>query len=319
MCRVDASTVRTQIRFVSADRRRVLVVGASGTLGSALMRRLGAIEHAYRVTGTTHREASISDAVRLLDLEKDLPGWIIDRSFDLVLLCAGITTFQGVHSDPARASRVNVEAQSELARRCVARGAKVLYLSSTAVFSGEMPSPAESGARGPRTQYGAQKALAEDRLLALNPDAKEGAGVCVIRMTKVITCLRDPFKSWLRALASGGTVEAFSDTNVAPISLAYAVEGILRAMRQNASGILHLSCREQVTYVEFAQRLAKRVADRCGVLGQVWPVTSPDHGYRPTCAALNMSQTTRLLALDAPRIDETIDELISEWCARGSE
>lgn len=108
-----------------------LVTGASGFIGKALTERLKP-----DVIGTTKRTL---DLLEIGDLNRfDKP--------DVVYLCAAKTRFIDCEDD-ARAYRVNVDAQIELASfwgHC-----KIIYLSSEAVE------------RALHTNYGMHKALAE--------------------------------------------------------------------------------------------------------------------------------------------------------------
>src|SRR5688572_30130029 len=114
---------------------RVLILGASGIVGTHL--RLCAPDH---VRATYHRRVADplhvgcdlldSDATRAL-LEAEEP--------DVILNLAGESRPDVVERDPMASEEINVTLPFNLAQYCELTGARLVQMSSQAVFSGDNP------------------------------------------------------------------------------------------------------------------------------------------------------------------------------------
>src|SRR2546423_1564341 len=130
---------------------RIAVTGASGLVGSAIVRHFGA-------TGLTHGDLDITDAAAV----QRVVGGV-----DLVINCAVIGVDE-CERHPALARAVNVEGPANLAR--AAKG--ILHFSSNYVFDGlrEKLYSIDDEAR-PVNEYGRTKLAGEREVLRLNRKA----------------------------------------------------------------------------------------------------------------------------------------------------
>jgi dTDP-4-dehydrorhamnose reductase len=85
---------------------------------------------------------------------------------------------------------------------------------------------------------------------------------------------------------------------LSPISVPYVLDALIEAFRQQMGGVLHLSGEEELSYVDFARRLAKAN----GVDAElVTPVHSSEKGvnllYKPRHPMLGMSRTSKRLGV----------------------
>lgn len=232
---------------------RVLIVGGDSLLGSSLGGRLRA--EGISVTRTTRR-CKVDPAARFLDLSKPL---YVDSlgSFDVAVLCAGVTSTSVCQADRELSRRVNVDRTIELARRLSYGGTQVVFLSSSLVFDGNVQYVTADTAKAPQCEYGRQKADAEEGVLGGCRD------VTIVRLSKVISSRTPLFKGWLESLHSRRTIEAFPDVRFSPISLSFAVEVLSRIVKSRALGIFQASASDEISY-----------ADACGVLVRVLGVSS---------------------------------------------
>jgi dTDP-4-dehydrorhamnose reductase len=172
---------------------------------------------------------------------------------DVVVLAASMTRLAECRSEPETARLVNVDAQIRLAEQAAKNGAFVVFLSTNQVFDGTRLNVTPGEKRAPRSVYGRLKADAEMELLRL------GRHVAVIRLSKVIGKHLLLFETWRRELLCGRAVNAFDDLVMAPIAMVKVVMGIERIGVQRASGIWHLSGREDIDYAEAGRHLARRL------------------------------------------------------------
>src|SRR5258708_39159416 len=110
--------------------KRVLILGATGLLGKALVEEWDFDE----VTGTSSRDADIRDAVQLRALfARVRPEWTV--------LAAAYTDVDGCEKHPKLAHRVNCVGAGNVARIARECGSRLMFLRTDSVFDGKKPLP----------------------------------------------------------------------------------------------------------------------------------------------------------------------------------
>ncbi len=223
--------------------RRLLITGASGTLGQAFSR----ICH---VRGLDH------DLLRRQDLDIADPASVAAalRTYKpwAVVNAAGYVRVDQAGRESERCFRENTEGAALLTQACQEQGIPCLNFSSDLVFSGRLGRALlESDAVDPRCTYGHSKAEAERRILAACPRS------LVIRTSAF-------FGPWdvhnfaygtLQALARGRPVHASGDT-VSPTYVPDLAHAALDLLIDGATGLWHLSNQGQISWHAFALLLA---------------------------------------------------------------
>src|SRR4051794_834859 len=276
---------------------KFLVVGGDGAIGSA-------IAHFLARNGDTVRFTSrrVSPAPAFLPLDLSSPDFCVDshpqlRAFledepPLVFFAAAVTGFAQCASDPVSSRMVNVLGTCSVAGELMRRGAFVVFPSSNAVFSGKCAAPTESSSPDPVSEYGTQKAEAEAQLLALADSLKCG-GLAVVRLTKVLSSGPGLVGRWIAELRAGHPIQAAHNLSLAPLSLSFVAEQLVRLAQARQAGILHLSGEKGLSYLAFAQLLCRTLArpldlvSPIEVRGESGVVAAPVH------SVLDMVQTTR--------------------------
>jgi dTDP-4-dehydrorhamnose reductase len=227
-----------------------LVVGGDGRIARALIPALE--RDGYRVLATTRRSASPPGLA--LDLAEVARSRSVSLpACDVAFVCAAMSGYAECRNDEARARAVNAEAPAAIARALVGRGAQLVLLSTNGVFDGDTPFRAAGDAPDGATAYGRSKALAEAGLRAIDPAA------AVLRLTRVFVPGEPLLAGWAERLRAGQPVEAFADMVAAPVHVDHVVAALLAIARRRSAGIRQLSARREVTYVEIARHIAKRV------------------------------------------------------------
>ena len=149
---------------------KILVLGASGMLGSAVMRVLS--EKAdWQVFGSIRDENvkrffSATIGGRLItgvDVEQqDALVKVLDQLRpDAVVNCAGLTKHKPKAEDPLVSIPINTLMPHRLAGLCKLVGARLIHISTDCVFSGEKGNYTEDDLADARDVYGKSKALGE--------------------------------------------------------------------------------------------------------------------------------------------------------------
>lgn len=235
---------------------RILVVGAGGLIGRALMR--AALGSGPTLMGLDRAACDVTDpAARARALKKYHP--------DAVIFCAAFTDVDGAAQSPL-SHAVNVEAPIAWARE-----APTWFLSSNFVFDGPGPhTPGETPS--PTSVYAVQKVAAEAGVLA--------AGGHVVRVGWVHGPGGRTFASTVGPrLRAGETVRAIYDVVVQPTH----VDDVANALLRLPEGITHLMGATETSWYGFALSVQARLGT-----GSVVPVRSADLalGPRPRDARL---------------------------------
>jgi dTDP-4-dehydrorhamnose reductase len=149
---------------------KVLVIGASGMIGSTVLRVLS--ESKDLVVSGTVRNASVKRfftsemASRLIaDVDVEHPDALVkvldDVRPDVVINCAGLTKHKPEADDPLVSIPINTLMPHRLAGLCKLAGARLVHVSTDCVFSGEKGGYTEADFADARDVYGKSKALGE--------------------------------------------------------------------------------------------------------------------------------------------------------------
>lgn len=158
---------------------RVLIAGASGMLGSALVRALSA-RHEVIASASRDLDGPLDGAARYItaDLADGGAELLASQcSPDAIINCAAMTDIDACETLRDEARAINALAPAALAEAF--SGAYMVHISTDAVFGPGVSSADEQTPVGPVSAYGATKLEGERALLAASPDA------CVLRTTVV--------------------------------------------------------------------------------------------------------------------------------------
>ena len=278
--------------------RRVLIAGATGTLGQALARVCDArgLDHAL----AARRELDIADPASVEAALACHRPWA-------VINAAGYVRAAQAEREPDRCRRENVTGVEVLAHACAERGIPFVTFSSDLVFDGRLGRAyVESDAVAPDCVYGRSKAEAEAATLRLHP------GSLVVRTSAFFGPWDRQNFVWtvLQALASGHSVEA-SDDVVSPTYVPDLAHVVLDLLIDGAAGLWHLANPGAISW----RMLADRAAREAGFNPDL--VVAPDQE-----PALNTSLTSER-GLLLPTLESALERLfeeseIMEWRRRGA-
>jgi dTDP-4-dehydrorhamnose reductase len=281
-------------------RPRALVVGGDGRIARVLIPALES--SGYQVIATTRR-AVRGDPTRIaLDLAEVVrsgPPRLPD--VDVAFLCAAASSYATCRDDESLARTVNVEAPAAIARALAGRGAQLVLLSTNGVFDGAKPFRAAADPPDGATIYGRSKALAEASLRAIDP------GAVVLRLTRVFGPGEPLLVGWAERLRAHEPVEAFADLVAAPVHVDHVVSALCAVARARSAGILQISARREVSYVEIARHIAARVGASSDL---VRPVAAASRGIGPGEAPRHASLACDDLGLAPIEPFDVVDDVL---------
>lgn len=283
-----------------------LVIGADGIIGSAVVQRL--LRAGVYPWETTRRPGTLGP--RRLEWELGRPLPLPDRLGKrplVAIIAVGGTTVRECEENPEATFRRNVDETARLIDQLRGVEARTVYFSTNLVFDQSMLLPNEMASPHPRTHYGRQKLAVEQLLLQ---DRREPRG-CVLRLTKTLPARWPLLDRWADELRRAGEIRPYARMACAPLSAEFVAEAAIRAALQPDLELLHVSPRDDVSYVEIAERWADRLGrSSCRIVS-----ISPDHDglcedIAPARTALDTSLLEQTLGLTVPPSWETLDAIM---------
>jgi dTDP-4-dehydrorhamnose reductase len=266
--------------------RRLVIVGATGTLGAGFARICQLRGIPYHLLGRGDMDIANPESVRAA-LARYQPWAVINT--------AGYVRVDDAEQDE-RQWRENALGPAVLAEACAQANVRVLTFSSDLVFDGEKPQPpyVESDEPNPLNAYGRGKRAGELNVLAMCPSA------LVIRTAAF-------FGPWdrynfvtlaLQTLRRGMPLRAASDQCVSPTYVPDLVNTSLDLLVDGESGLWHVANRGMVSWAELAGRTAQAAGLNAGLIEPVMTAMLGLRAPRPRNVPLASERGTIMPTLD---------------------
>ena len=232
---------------------RILVIGGTGLVGNALVRRWTACG-AVVAAATYH--AHPSPDFRRLDMQDEaaVKAALAETKPDLVAVPAANPFVDYCETHPAETRRVNVDGTLNVARAAAAAGARMIFFSSDYVFDGRKGVYKEEDPVSPINEYGRQKAETEAGVMAASADN------LVIRTSGAYGWQWEPknFVLQLKAkLAAGERMKLAADLSYNPTAVENLAEVVVRLAEIGARGVFHAVGADRLTRYDFAVKAAR--------------------------------------------------------------
>jgi dTDP-4-dehydrorhamnose reductase len=285
---------------VPRPRRRILLTGAGGMLGSDLASVLAGAGHEVfarpRSDLDITRESEIARAFRELQPH-------------VVVNCAAFTRVDDCESNP-RAVDVNARGVGLLADQCLRRDAHLVQVSTDFVFDGSKRAPyTEEDPPNPISAYGASKLEGEVAALRVP------SGL-VVRSSWLFGHRGWNFIEAILKQAEAGrrTLPVVNDQTGCPTATPDLAEAILALIEASAVGIYHFANHGEVTWFDFAREILDLAGH--GDVG-VAPIDSAALGRPARRPAYSVLDTSRYEKVTARPVRHYRDALVEYLARRG--
>jgi len=234
---------------------RVLLTGASGQLGSYVLRELHSQQIATIAWSHTQTGRRFGIPLRPVDLgDADaLANAFHEARPTLVIHTGAISQVAQCFLHREKAHQVNVSGSAVLAELAAHAGVRFLLVSTDLVFDGERGSYSEKELPHPLSIYGQSKLAAEQAVLAWPAHA-------VARVSLLfgpsLSSRPSFFDTLATALRERRPSRMFEDEWRTPLSLLTAAQGLVRVALSDQTGLLHMGGPERMTRLEIGRRLA---------------------------------------------------------------
>jgi dTDP-4-dehydrorhamnose reductase len=235
---------------------RLLVTGASGLLGLNL-----ALEASkqHEVYGVINQHLLNTTAFHVEQVDLLSPG-AIEQILELtqpewVIHCAALANVDACESEPALAKQLNTTLPVELAKHVAKGGARLVHISTDAVFDGSRGEYSELDVPNPLSIYARTKLEGERAVLAVYPQA------IVARVNLFGWSLRGQrsLGEWFfNNLQAGKQMRGFTDVYFCPLLANHLAALLLIMLEKQLSGLYHVVSSECISKYAFGVEIARR-------------------------------------------------------------
>ena len=218
---------------------KIVILGAGGRLGAALMREY---RDQFDVTGFNHAQLDLFDHEQLRETLGAL-------DVDLVINAAAFTNVDLCETQREEAFRINADAPRVLAEICRDKDARLIHFSTDYVFDGEKREPyGESDEARPISVYGESKREGEKFVLQTQDRH------LIVRVSWVFGPDRPSFiDAMIKRARESDHVDAIADKISTPAYTRDIAQMLPRFFDIDVGGILHFANGGECSWQEYAQ------------------------------------------------------------------
>jgi dTDP-4-dehydrorhamnose reductase len=279
--------------------RRLLVLGPSGTLGSAIVRRCR--ERGIEFLGLGRGDVDIT---RSSDVSRAIGAcqpWA-------VINATGFVDVDRAEVDADGCMAVNWAGARMVAEACARVGAGLVTFSSDLVFDGASNTPyLESDPVSPLNTYGRSKVALEQSVLESLPEA------LVIRTSAFIDAhdQRTFTGRVLSAISKGERIFTSGDV-ISPTYVPALADALLDLLVDNERGVWHLANEGAVSWTQLALRIVAEAGGDPDLVEEMPPHELGRVARRPSYSALGSERGTLM-----PTLDQSLDTLFRDRSRSG--
>lgn len=231
---------------------KVLVTGVAGQLGYDVMKRLSTL--GIEAKGVDREDFDLTDGAEVMRA-------VCDYHPDTIVHCAAYTAVDRAETEPEKCADVNGVGTLNMVRAALAVDAKLLYISTDYVFSGEGSTPFETtDPYYPKNVYGLTKMQGEEVIRSLM------TRYFIVRTAWVFGLNGHNFvKTMLQLGASKSEVTVVDDQFGSPTYTADLAKLLCDIIQTNRFGIYHATNEGFCSWAEFAAEIMRQGGCRCKV------------------------------------------------------
>lgn len=232
--------------------RRILVVGASGLVGSEVLR---SAHSSWSTLGVARQVSGLAtEAMDLLDLGA-IEKVVTRFNPDAVVVASAWPWVDGCEQDPARSQRENVQTVKNLVE-VLGRTPRVVFFSTEHVFDGLAPQYDEASATHPLSVYARHKREVEELLLA--------RGRSLIARTSYVFGAEARRKNFMYRVIDASEqktpLKVPSAQAGMPTWSRWLAASSLELLARGTEGLVHLTGPDVLTKAEWARMIATGLA-----------------------------------------------------------
>ena len=266
--------------------KKILITGASGQLGSELMKLFD--DREFRVFGTYNTKKPKSfprKKIFRLDLskEQEIRDAIKSIRPDNIIHCAAMTNVDECEKYPNIAHNINAKSTEVISELAEELGSRMLYVSTDFVFDGLDGNYDESHETKPIQVYGKTKLRGEEAVRKMTEDS-----YCIVRTSVVFGPDPGNFVSWVtESLRLGKRIQIVDDQFVTPTYSVDLAEKISMLVTKSKNGFWNVACSNRLSRFEMAGIISNTLGVGSDSIKTAKMADMEWSAMRPTDSSLN--------------------------------
>ncbi|MBS1250400.1 MAG: dTDP-4-dehydrorhamnose reductase [Chloroflexi bacterium] len=248
---------------------RILVTGASGLLGLNVALEAAGEHTVFGVVNTRPLETKEFHVLQANLLNKGEVERVFEASRpDWVIHCAALANLDACERHPTLAHKLNAELPGLIASTAKERGARLVHISTDAVFDGQKGNYKETDQPHPlsvyaRTKLAGERAVAEayPKVTDHAPSAATQASAAIIARVNLygwgLSGKRSLAEFFFNNLQAGKSVMGFTDVYFSPLLANDLGNILLNMLAENLQGLYHVGSQKSLSKYEFGVKIAE--------------------------------------------------------------
>ena len=291
-------------------RGQILITGASGLLGSMLSKQ--AVEYAGSILSLYRSRKIDYDGVECVQL--DLSDGKLNTALghfnpSIIFHCAALADVDLCERDPELAWIQNVQNTEHVTQYASDVGAKMVHISTDAIFSGKDGMYRRSDPANPVNVYGETKLQAEQ---VVRGEADDHLIIRTNFFGANVTCGQSLAEWIIARLQQGSEVPAFEDAFFSPIYTGDLARILLEISKSDVTGTYHVCGPERVSKHEFANLLADEFGLDNDLINRSSIGEVDLDAERGQDLSLSVKGTKRALGVNFPSLEQGIARFSAE-------
>jgi dTDP-4-dehydrorhamnose reductase len=263
---------------------RILITGASG---------LQAAKDGHSVFGQVNSHPLNTTAFHVIQADLLVPN-TVERLLeqiqpDWVIHCAALANLEACEANPGQAQELNSEVPRKLAYHVARGGARLLHVSTDAVFDGQRGNYTEEDAPNPLSIYAQTKLDGEHAVAQADSEA------IIARVNLFgwsLTGKRSLGEFFFYNLRAGNAVKGFTDVYFCPLLANHLAKIFIQMLSLRLSGLYHVVSSENLSKYAFGVAIARKFDLDQNLITP----TSVEHGGLKAARSPNLTLLTHKLS-----------------------
>ncbi len=294
---------------------KILLTGANGMVGSALVGRLKESPHQILATGKGAcrlPSSMLSDKLRYMPVELTsataVNTMVQEFAPELIIHGAAMTQVDDCEMNKEGCYNINVDATALLIAAAEQVGSRFCYLSTDFVFDGKAGPYREEDETCPINHYGKTKELAEQ--IVRKSTLAWSIARTVLLYGKADHITRSNFIYWVKDnLEIGKKINVVNDQLRTPTYIPDFVDGIMKIIEMEATGLFHISGKDQMTPFEMANAVADHLGLNRSLISPVDASTFTQIGERPLKTGFMIDKAKKELGFSPIGFKESLAQI----------
>ena len=263
----------------------------------------------HTVFGIVNSNALKTDAFTVIQTNLLAPGAVerlLERTIpDWVIHCAALANLDACEANPLLAKQLNTELPHTLASHVARSGARLLHVSTDAVFDGLRGDYTEVDVATPVGVYSCTKLEGEQAVAETDPSA------IIARVNLFgwsLTGKRSLAEFFFNNLSIGRQVMGFTDVFFCPLLTNDMADIFVKMLEKNLSGLFHVVSSESLSKYDFGVRLARCFNLDSSLINPTSVTQSGLEASRSPNLTLRSDKLAQALGESLPRLSTGLDK-----------